>query len=126
VFTVNLKDDPAAIEAYRRHHRDVWPEVLQSLRGVGVRQMDIHLLGRRAVMIVEMTDGIDYRVAFRAHASSSQRVAQWESLMKTLQEPPAEARPGEWWAFMDPVFHMDQMDQQNAAVARGAEPPHLS
>ena len=25
VFTVNLKDDPAAIDAYRRHHRDVWP-----------------------------------------------------------------------------------------------------
>lgn len=106
VFTLNLKDDPAAIAAYRRHHESVWPEVLHSLRQVGVESMDIHLLGRRLVMIVEMADGLDYRTAFRVHASSSSRVAEWEDLMKGLQEPPAEARPGEWWAVMEPVFHM--------------------
>lgn len=123
VFTVNLKDDPAAIDAYRRYHGDVWPEVLQSLRQVGVRQMDIHLLGRRAVMIVEMNDGLDYRVAFKTHASSSHRVAEWERLMKTLQEPHADARAGEWWAFMEPVFHMDQ---QEPAIVRLAEPARIS
>jgi L-rhamnose mutarotase len=119
VLTLNLKDDPAAIEAYRRHHRDVWPEVLESLRSVGVRGMDIHLLGRRLVMIVEMNDGLDYRVAFKAHASSSQRVIEWEHLMMSLQEPDAAARSGEWWALMEPIFHMDQ---QEPAVARFAQP----
>jgi L-rhamnose mutarotase len=59
-------------------------------------------------MVVEMRDGIDYRTAFKSHASSSPRVAEWERLMKSLQEPPAEARAGEWWAFMDPVFHLEQ------------------
>ena len=66
VLMMNLKDDPAAIETYRRYHRDVWPEVLQSLRQVGVRHMDIHLLGRRVVMIVEMDDGLDYRVGLQS------------------------------------------------------------
>ena len=119
VFTLNLKGDPAAIETYRRYHRDVWPEVLQSLRSVGVRAMDIHILGRRLVMIVEMNDGLDYRVAFKAHASSSQRVIEWEHLMMTLQEPDAAARSGEWWALMEPIFHMDQ---QEPAVARFTQP----
>ena len=32
VLTVNLRDDPAAIAAYREHHRRVWPEVIESLR----------------------------------------------------------------------------------------------
>ena len=124
VLTVNLKDDPAAIETYRRYHRDVWPEVLQSLEQVGVRQMDIHLLGRRLVMIVEMDDGLDYRIAFKAHhASSNDRVIEWERLMKSLQEPDADAQEGEWWALMEPVFHMDQ---QEPAIARLAEPAHLS
>jgi L-rhamnose mutarotase len=123
VFTLNLKDDPAAIEAYRRYHRDVWPEVLQSLRSVGVHEMDIHLLGRRLVMIVEMNDGLDYRVAFKAHASSSQRVIEWEHLMMTLQEPDAAARSGEWWALMEPIFHMDQ---QEPAVARLTQPAFRS
>jgi L-rhamnose mutarotase len=123
VFTLNLKDDPAVIEAYRRHHREVWPEVVSSLRGVGVRQMDIHLLGRRLVMIVEMREGLDYRAAFTAHASSGDRVGEWERLMKSLQEPDADARAGEWWAFMEPVFHMDQHEP---AVAPHAEPARLS
>lgn len=84
--------------------------------------MDIHLLGRRAVMIVETTDGLDLRAAFSARASSSQRVTEWECLMKTLQEPLAEARAGEWWAFMEPVFHMDN---QEPDIARLAEPARI-
>ena len=35
VLTINLKDDPEVIAAYRRYHREVWPEVQQSLSGAG-------------------------------------------------------------------------------------------
>ncbi len=59
VLAVDLKADPAAIESYRQHHREVWPEVLSSLRRAGIRHMEIYLLGRRLVMIVE-TDGPDF------------------------------------------------------------------
>ena len=117
VLTLNLKDDPAIVDAYTRHHRDVWPEVQASLRHVGVEQMDIYLLGRRLVMVVEMRDGLDYRDAFKAHVSSSQRVAEWERLMKALQEPAVEAGAGEWWAVMEPVFHLEQGEPAIAHVA---------
>jgi L-rhamnose mutarotase len=123
VFTVNLRDDPAVIDAYRRYHREVWPEVVQSLGRCGVQRMDIHLLGRRAVMIVDMVEGLDYRSAFEQHATSSERVAEWERLMKNLQEPVAEARPGEWWALMEPVFHMNQ---QEPDVVRADRPTRLT
>ena len=59
VLAVDLNGDPAAIQAYRQHHREVWPEVVASLRRSGIRQMDIYLLGRRLVMILE-TDGQDF------------------------------------------------------------------
>ena len=108
VFTVNLKDEPHVVDAYLRHHREVWPEVQASLRAAGVEQMDIYLLGRRLVMMVELRQGLDYRTAFLRHASSSPRVAEWERLMKSLQEPAAEARADEWWAAMEPVFHLNQ------------------
>ena len=117
VFTVNLKDDPAVVDLYKHHHREVWPEVEASLGRVGVEQMDIYLLGRRLVMVVAMRDGLDYRAAFRAHAASSQRVAEWERLMQSLQEPSAEAREGEWWAAMEPVFHLEQGEPAIAHVA---------
>ena len=106
VLTADLVDDPAAVAAYRRHHRHVWPEVVESLRRVGVERLDIHVLGRRLVMIVELGDGLDLARAFATHVASSPRVAEWERLMKSLQEPSSDARPGEWWARMEPVFRL--------------------
>ena len=121
VFTVKLRDEPGIVETYRRHHCDVWPEVQASLRQVGVDQMDIYLLGHRLVMVVEMRNGLDYRDAFKAHAASTPRVAEWERLMKSLQEPTEEARAGEWWAVMEPVFHLNQHTAEEPAIAHVAD-----
>jgi L-rhamnose mutarotase len=106
VLLVHLRDDPAAIAAYREHHQRVWPEVVDSLRQAGVEQMEIHLLGRTAVMILEVADGVELRHLFAAHRASSARVAEWEELMQSLQERPPDAGPGEWWARMEPVFRL--------------------
>jgi len=59
------------------------------------------------VMIVEVRDGSDFRSAFEAHAASSPRVAEWERLMKALQEPAPGAPDGKWWAAMEPVFRLN-------------------
>jgi L-rhamnose mutarotase len=106
VLTVDLRDDPAAIAAYRDYHRRVWPEVIDSLRRAGVDRMDIHILGRRLVMIVELRDGLDVGRMFAAHASSNPRVQEWERLMRSLQQPSSDAPAGEWWAVMDRVFQL--------------------
>jgi L-rhamnose mutarotase len=106
VLAVDLKDDAAAIETYKDHHRRVWPEVLASLRRVGVHDMDIYLLGRRLVMVVE-TEGPDYRRCFAAHRISHPRVTEWEALMRSLQEPAPGTAHGDWWARMEPVFSLE-------------------
>jgi len=105
VLAVDLRDDEAAIETYRVHHRRVWPEVLASLRRAGILELDIYLLGRRLVMVVE-TDGPDFRRCFAFHAASHPRVVEWEALMRSIQQPPPGASPGEWWAQMEPVFSL--------------------
>lgn len=106
VLTVNLRDDPAAIATYREYHTRVWPEVIQRLREVGVQRMDIHVLGRQLIMIVEVSDGLDVRAVFAAHRQATGRVEEWERLMKSLQEPVPDAPHGEWWAVMEPLFHL--------------------
>src|SRR5215212_8292583 len=106
VLTVDLRDDPAAIAAYREYHQRVWPEVLNSLRRSGVSSMDIRMHGRRLVMILELRDGLDVQRVFAAHASSHPRVQEWERLMASLQERPADTPPGERWAVMDPIFQL--------------------
>ena len=115
VLTVDLKDDPVAIDIYRSHHRRVWPEVVRSLQRVGILEMEIFLLGRRLVMVVE-TDGHDFRRSFAAHVASSPRVAEWEELMKSLQQPPPDGRSGEWWALMEPIFRLEAQEDTSAAA----------
>lgn len=104
VLAVDLKDDPAVVDAYLHHHRHVWPEVMGSLRAAGLGGMEIFLLGRRLVMVLE-AEG-DYRAMFESHAASHPRVAEWEALMQSMQQPIPGAAPGEWWAQMQPVFHL--------------------
>jgi L-rhamnose mutarotase len=106
VLTVDLKDDPAAIATYKEYHQRVWPEVLASLRVAGIREMEIFLLERRLVMVVE-TDGRDVRECFALHHGSHPRVIAWESLMHSLQAPPPGAAPGEGWTVMTRVFRVD-------------------
>jgi L-rhamnose mutarotase len=118
VLAIDLRDDPAAIQTYRRHHQEVWPEVLASLRRAGIRQMDIYLLDRRLVMILE-TDEADFRRCFAAHAASSPRVVEWEALMRSLQTPAPGAPPGDWWTPMEPVFSLYRAeDTQSVQPAR--------
>jgi L-rhamnose mutarotase len=103
VLAIDLKDD-AVVETYRAHHLRVWPEVLDSLRSSGVIDMQIYLLGRRVVMIAELEDGADLRAAFEIRMASHPRVAEWERLMMSLQQPAPGAGPREWWTAMERVF----------------------
>jgi L-rhamnose mutarotase len=108
VLTVDLRDDPVVIEAYKAHHRRVWPEVLSSLRSAGLVDLQIYMLGRRLVMLVDLQEGLDVRRAFAAHVASHPRVAEWEALMKSMQQPVPGSPAGEWWAAMQPVFHLHE------------------
>jgi len=109
VLAVDLKDDPEIIRAYIEHHQRVWPEVLDSLRAAGIADMEIHMLGRRLVMIVEAEK--DVRSAFAAHVASHPRVAKWEALMKSMQQPAPGSNHGEWWAEMQPIFRLNAAER---------------
>ena len=106
VLTTDLHDDPAAIEAYRRHHDEIWPEVAASLSAAGVRDLHIHLHGTRLVMILELQDGLDPAAVFAKHSGSHPRVVEWERLMKTFQRPVPGQPPGAWWAPMERIFEL--------------------
>lgn len=101
--TVNLKDDPALIEAYKEHHRKVWPEVEGQLGKLGVTKMRIFLLGRHLFMYMETADDFD-PVAFDVKCLEEPRCAAWEEIMEQYFDPLPEAKPGEWWLEMEPVY----------------------
>jgi len=55
---------------------------------------------------MDTRDDFDIRRRFAAHVASDPRCAEWEALMKTYQEAPPGARPGELWTRMKRVFHL--------------------
>jgi len=105
-LTLSLRDNPQAINSYREHHRVVWPEVIAELRSAGVLGMKIFLLGRRMFMYLETTDSFEPERDF-ARLNENPRYAEWDELMRTMQERVAEARPDEWWSTMEEVFNLD-------------------
>jgi L-rhamnose mutarotase len=106
VLTVDLVPEKRRIAEYLRYHRAPWPEVVRSLRRVGIRSMDIYHLGRRLVMVMETPKGFDLRKAMAVHRASDPRCAEWEDLMRTFQRRPPGARKGEVWARMEHVFRL--------------------
>jgi len=106
VLTLDLRPGPNVPETYRAHHKTVWPPVEDSLRAIGVRTMDIYLLERRLVMILETDDDFEMAARFAQHIASDPRCAEWEELMKTLQQPPPGAPPGAFWTEMQCVFRL--------------------
>ena len=105
-LTLDLKNDPALIAEYKRHHQKVWPEITKSIKDSGIEDMEIYFLGTRMFMIMEVND----RFSFEAKAQADRqnpKVQEWENLMWKFQQPLPEAKPGEKWLLMERVFKLE-------------------
>ena len=105
-LTINLKDDPQIIEQYKVYHSNVWPEVLDSLRTIGITKMNIYLIGCRLFMAMEAVDDFEVEQDFPRYLEQHPRCREWDGLMRTYQDPAPERKPEEWWALMEPVFEL--------------------
>src|SRR6266700_2138090 len=106
-LTLDLKNDPQAIAQYKWYHEKVWPEITQSLKDVGVENLEIYVLGTRMFMIMEVNDSFSFEAKRRADAANP-KVQEWERLMGEFQQPLPHAQPGERWMLMERVFKLEQ------------------
>ena len=105
-LTLDLKDDPQLIAEYKRYHESIWPEIAESIKGSGIHEMEIYLLGTRMFMIME----VDPKFSFEAKTEADRRnpkVQQWEELMWKFQKALPHARPGEKWMLMERIFKLE-------------------
>jgi L-rhamnose mutarotase len=52
-FCFDLKNDSSLIAEYRKYDEKIWPEINQTLKGCGMEDLEIYLLGTRMFMIME-------------------------------------------------------------------------
>lgn len=104
-LTLDLKNDPKLIEEYKRYHRQVWPEIVKSIRDSGILDMEIYLLGTRMFMIIEADENFSFESKAEADRANP-KVREWEQLMWKFQQPLPEAKPGEKWILMERVLKL--------------------
>ena len=113
--TLKLHDDPALIEKYIKSHGigQVWPEVRQGMKEVGILDMEIYIHGNTLFMIMDTVADFNHEQAFRELASKP-RQAEWEAHMSQFQISSAEASADEKWQLMERIFELDQKHEYQA------------
>lgn len=104
-FALDLKDDESLISDYEAYHKNVWPEVLQSIKDSGIINMEIYLAGNRLFMIMETTDDFSFERKKEMDAANL-KVQEWETLILQFQQQLPFAGTGEKWVMMKNVFSL--------------------
>lgn len=103
-FALDLVDDARLIAEYERMHRagEVWPEVVEHIRAIGITDMEIWRAGDRLVMIAEVTDDYPRPVI------APPELGRWEELMWRFQRSLPGAASGEKWMPMKRIFDLEE------------------
>jgi L-rhamnose mutarotase len=105
--TLDLRDNPELIAAYRRVHsrEEHWAEIRDGIREVGILEMEIYILGTRLFMIVETPLDFEWDSAF-SRLATLPRQAEWEDYVASFQNAEAGASSDEKWRMMERMFYL--------------------
>lgn len=98
------------VEEYKKLHAAAWPEVLKMITACHIRNYSIYLrqLDDRRYYLFSYFEyfGSDF-AADMAKMAADPTTQRWWALCMPCQQPLAGRQPGEWWAGMEEVFHLD-------------------
>jgi L-rhamnose mutarotase len=104
-LALDLKNDAELITEYERHHKNVWPEIIKSIKDSGIEVLDIYRTGNRMVMIIEANENFSFEKKALMD-NSNPKVMEWENLMWTFQQALPWAKQGEKWIVMEKIFEL--------------------
>jgi L-rhamnose mutarotase len=106
--TLELRNDPALIAAYKKAHAkgQAWPEITQGMKEVGILDMEIYLSGTKLFMIMDTIPDFNHDRAM-ADLAQKPRQSEWEAHMAQFQNTSAEASADEKWQLMERIYKMD-------------------
>lgn len=122
--TLTLKDDSELIRQYKEVHSmgNVWPEISEGMKEVGILDMEIYIAGNRLFMIMDTVLDFDHEMAMK-ELGDKPRQSEWESHVSRYQETTADASAGDKWQLMDRVYKLDQKQEFEASEGQLEECP---
>ena len=106
-LALDLKEDPKLIAEYEAHHKNVWPEIIKSIKGSGIEVLDIYRTGNRLFMIIEANDDFSFEKK-AAMDTNNNKVQEWEKLMWKFQQALPWGKSGEKWILMEKIFNLPE------------------
>ena len=100
-----IKVKPEKLDEYIALHGDPWPEVLLMIRACNIQNYSIYYKDGFLFSYFEYI-GEDYDADMKKMAADP-KTQEWWKLTDPCQEPVETAKPGEWWASLEEVFHSD-------------------
>uniref|UniRef100_A0A7V3YEV1 L-rhamnose mutarotase n=1 Tax=Candidatus Caldatribacterium californiense TaxID=1454726 RepID=A0A7V3YEV1_9BACT len=104
-FGMIIRLKPDKVEEYKELHRNVWPEVLKTIKDCHIQNYTIFYKDGYLFSYYEYT-GENYEEDMKKMAEDP-ITQKWWALCKPCQEPLKTRKEGEWWAEMEEVFHLD-------------------
>lgn len=105
--TMELKNDSRLIAEYEFRHSEgeLWPEILQGIRQVGILEMEIYRWENKLFMIVETPIDFDWNTAM-AELATLPRQQEWEDYMSIFQQCKEGDTAEDKWKMMTRIFHL--------------------
>jgi L-rhamnose mutarotase len=94
-----------ALEEYKKYHVAVWSGVLAKITECNIRNYSIFYKDGLLFAYFEYI-GNDF-AADMAKMAADPTTQEWWKIMDPMQQPVENRQPGEWWANMEEVFHLD-------------------
>ena len=93
------------LEEYKRHHRNVWPDMLDALRRNGWRNYS--LFAREDGLLFGYFEADDSFVASLDGMSKEDANERWQEFMAPFFEIPEGAHPDQTMLELEEVFHTE-------------------
>ncbi len=107
IQTLDLKSDPQLIDFYVNAHKpsNIWPEIVNGIKEVGILNMEIYRCHTKLVMIMEVPDDFDFQSAM-SKLSTLDRQQEWEDYVGKAQVCGDNSTSSGKWQIMENIFSL--------------------
>ncbi len=106
-LTLDLKNDRHLIKEYEEWHQpeNIWPEIPEGIRQVGIMDMEIYRSGTTLFMILTVPVNFDFEQQM-SELAGLPRQAEWEDFMANYQQAKPGTSSAERWVKLKRVFKL--------------------
>jgi L-rhamnose mutarotase len=105
--SLEMRNDPKLIADYKKAHarENIWPEINQGMKEVGILDMEIYIVGTKLFMIMDTVPDFDHDKAMAVLATKP-RQAEWEAHMARFQNTSPNATADEKWQLLERIYKL--------------------